>query len=334
MTLYAPSSIRFAAPVRITTPVPRFMGNGTDGGESSAAPTEPPMTAFEKFRLMRRVALGFAVGPFHRLMPKPIKGRIESQFIRLPGFKETLADHVTDPLLAPAIASGALSETAWQTKDGLKLYGWFHKPQPGKPTLILSSGQGGGLVNNAEVLTALAQEGYGCLAFDYRGHGCSQRAHGSEAGYTEDIRSASNHVAQTFDIPVENQILVGHSMGTPLVLAAAGEKPYQAICLLAPIPSAAELVNRTRTNLLMRTIFPDGDKLLNHLNFREHIGRVQSPLLIIRGEKDFTPATLTDEYKQLAQNARRCKVVSLPEVGHNVTPDILCRELDAFLQEN
>ena len=62
-------------------------------------------------------------------------------------------------------------EVAYQTTDGLTLGAWYRAPEPGRPVVVVFSGNAGNRADRASLGAGLANTGMGVLLTDYRGYG-------------------------------------------------------------------------------------------------------------------------------------------------------------------
>ena len=161
------------------------------------------------------------------------------------------------------------------TDDGEKIKAWYAPPTTRKETILYFHGNRGNVGNRAHKLMGFAKEGYGVLALSWRGFGGST-GKPSERGLLKDAHNAMKWL----DIPHEQIILYGESLGSGVAVQIATEYPVHLTMLEAPYASirgrAQELYPWLPVQWILRDNF---DSLM-------HISNIQSPLLIIHGESD------------------------------------------------
>ncbi len=113
-------------------------------------------------------------------------------------------------------------------KNGERLY-YVHEPPSGPPggphggdTIVLLHGFGGSTVTWAETIPVLAEAGYNVYALDLRGFGLSDK--GWEANYSRDAQTV-RLIAFMDALNINRAVLVGHSMGGGVAVAAALAHP-------------------------------------------------------------------------------------------------------------
>jgi fermentation-respiration switch protein FrsA (DUF1100 family) len=151
--------------------------------------------------------------------------------------------HVTDAERAEARAAlPGVVDVAFQTRDGLRLVGWFVPPRNGV-VVVTHHGLGGNRAAFLQELTILARHGYGALSFDGRASGDSQGKIATLGDLEQDdVRAA---IDEALRHPGVSQIaLLGHSTGASAVaMAAIADDRVQALVLHATWPSISEEVS-------------------------------------------------------------------------------------------
>jgi hypothetical protein len=163
------------------------------------------------------------------------------------------------------------------TPDGENVIVWHVPPRAGQPVVLYLHGNGGALSHRAERFHALAADGIGLVALDYRGYGGSSGSP-SEKGLIIDAQTAYAFAAARY--PAERIALWGESLGSAVAVAVAAEKPVCCVILEAPFASAVAMAARQYPFVPVRWLMHD--------QFRsdERIGRVTAPLLIMHGDRD------------------------------------------------
>jgi uncharacterized protein len=167
------------------------------------------------------------------------------------------------------------------TADGLELHGWF-LPVAGttpRTTVIVFNGNAGNRAYRIELADALHHHGLQVLLMDYRGYGGNPGIP-TERGLSADARAARAYVARRPDVDASRLVYFGESLGAGVAVDLASEHPPAALVLRSPFTSLAD-VGRYHypflpVRLLLRDRFPSLDR----------IRRIESPLLVIAGDRD------------------------------------------------
>jgi fermentation-respiration switch protein FrsA (DUF1100 family) len=187
-------------------------------------------------------------------------------------------------------------------KDGTVLTGWYHPPKAGLPTLLYFHGNAGNISGRAERFRQVTESGLGFLAVSYRGYAGS-------GGSPSETALVSDGV-EAFDwLAPKNALIViyGESLGTGVAAEVATERRPSALILEAPFTAALDMAAATYpwvpVGILMRDPFIS----------REHISRLNSPVLIIHGTADEMIAV--DQGRKLFEFAHEPKQLAIIEGG-------------------
>lgn len=136
------------------------------------------------------------------------------------------------PLEAAQLANTEL--VAIPTDDGTNLAGWYAPPAAGKPVILYYKGNSGSFSEEHERFAQWTSEGYGFLAFDYRGFPMTPGAI-TEANILADSMAAFDWLAARTDTPV---LIWGRSLGTGPATFVASQREAGALLLETPFLSA------------------------------------------------------------------------------------------------
>jgi fermentation-respiration switch protein FrsA (DUF1100 family) len=163
------------------------------------------------------------------------------------------------------------------TADGASVAGWYGAPLPGKPLILYYKGNSGSFTHEHERFEQWMADGYGFLAFDYRGFPLSPGTI-SQANILADALAA-------FDwLKAKGQPMViwGRSLGSGPATYVASLREADALLLETPFLSAltvaAERYPFAPVGLLMQDQFPVND----------WIAKVTEPVFVAHGTADRT----------------------------------------------
>lgn len=166
---------------------------------------------------------------------------------------ETAADHWENP------PDPAIEEVTFTSADGTTIHGWY-LPQPGsRDAMLLCHGNGGNLSYRGSSLLRFRQHlGCSVLIFDYPGYGKSG-GKPSEEGCYQSGEAAIKWLGERKNIPAENVILYGESLGGGVATELAKRSPCKAVVLLKTFTSLPDIAQRLYrwlpVRLLMRNRF-------------------------------------------------------------------------------
>jgi fermentation-respiration switch protein FrsA (DUF1100 family) len=198
------------------------------------------------------------------------------------------------------------SEETLTTADGEQILVWHSPPREGGPVVLYFQGNGGGLSLRVPRFAALAREGIGLVALNYRGYGGSSGSP-SEEGLIADARAAYDFAAKHY--APERIVPWGESLGSGVAVALAAEKPVAKLVLEAPFTSAADVGANAYPFAPVLWLMKD--------QFRsdERISRVTAPVLILHGERDgVVPIEFGERLYALVRGPKR--FVRYPDAGH------------------
>lgn len=164
------------------------------------------------------------------------------------------------------------------TPDGERLVLWFSPSQGGHPTILFLHGNAGEIADRADRFAFYQSRGYGVAFLSWRGYGGSTGAP-SESGLLTDAKTAYDHL-RGLGIPANGIILVGESLGTGPAVITAAANPVGAVILEAPYSAAVDIARQAYPWL------PVGLLMKDQFRSRDHIARINAPLLILHGDAD------------------------------------------------
>lgn len=133
--------------------------------------------------------------------------------------------------------SGGMDVITVTTDDGLELEAWYEPAKDGKPTIIMFHGNGQSIAYRPPKVAYFREHGYGVLLAEYRGYG-GNPGKTTEEGVYKDGRAYINWMINEQNIPTNNIILYGESLGSGVAVQMATEYNTKAVLLDVPFNSA------------------------------------------------------------------------------------------------
>jgi hypothetical protein len=182
------------------------------------------------------------------------------------------------------------------TADGIRLHAWSVASAAGAPTLVWSHGNGGNVAGRVGVLQALAAQGLGVFAYDYRGYGRSE-GRPSEPGVYRDAEAAYDQL-RADGVPAERIVAFGESLGGAVSIELALRRPCAAVAVVSTF-TTLRAVARHHYGIAAALA---GDRF----NSVDRLARLSVPILIAHGDRDeIVPFALGEELFRAARPPRR-----------------------------
>src|SRR5215213_1420547 len=211
--------------------------------------------------------------------------------------------------------SDGAEAVAFDSVDGTHLTGWFFasRLRPATGTVIFFHGNGGNITNIGWMGQRFAKRGFNVLLFDYRGYGASEGVAADEADLFADGWAAVTYVRKGREIPPDQIILYGQSLGTAVVADVASREKFGAVVLESGFSSASSLAS-SALPWLPRWLHFLGR---NRFESDRKLARVRSPILIAHGDPDGTIPTAEAHLLFAAANEPK-ELLIVPGAGHVV----------------
>lgn len=176
------------------------------------------------------------------------------------------------PLEATALAGA--EAVAIPTADTV-VNGWYQPPAAGMPTIVYYKGNSGSYTYEHERYAQFVADGYGFLAFDYRGFPTSP-GEITEANVLEDALAAFDWVAAKGG-PL---VIWGRSLGSGPATYVASQRDAEALLLETPFLSAVTVAGERYPFLPVALVMQD------QFHNDEWIADVAEPVLVAHGTAD------------------------------------------------
>lgn len=240
-------------------------------------------------------------------------------------FQSGMANAIMGKLKTPAEYNlSDFSEAYLQTADNVKIMGWSHSPQEGKPIILYFHGNASHIAMRMQRYTEFVKAGYGVFALSYRGYGKSEGSP-SEQGLYSDARAAIAWINNNYKSP--KIILYGESLGSGVAVEMAKEYPVQGVVLQSAYSSMDTMASETYWFLPFIKYL-----VTNHFDSLSKIADIHTPVLIFHGDND--NVIPLEQGKQLAEKANEPKkFVVVQGAGHMDIPDeIILKNMKEFFQ--
>ncbi|UYN98244.1 MAG: alpha/beta hydrolase [Devosia sp.] len=205
------------------------------------------------------------------------------------------------------LAETALTQAraiALPSGDGT-INGWYQPPRPGMPIIVYYKGNSGSFSREHERYARFVADGYGFIAFDYRGFPASPGAI-SEDNILTDALTAFDWAAEQ-GAPL---LIWGRSLGSGPATYVASQRDAAALLLETPFLSAVTVAGERYPVLPVSLVMQD--------QFRndQWIAEVSEPVLVAHGTADTTIGVSNGErLYALAPNPVDLWIV--PGAGHS-----------------
>lgn len=207
------------------------------------------------------------------------------------------------------------SDVWFTTADGIRLHGWFFESRttPAPATIIFFHGNTGNISDVGWLGEQFHERGFDVLLFDYRGYGASEGDAENETGLYADGDAAVAFVVDKKDVPPDQIVLYGQSLGTTVVADVASRRDVGAVIIESGLSSASSVAIHAMPWLPRQLHFLGKNRFESALK----LARVKAPVLISHGDPD--PVLPTSEARLLFAAANEPKqLLIFPGAGHNV----------------
>lgn len=217
-------------------------------------------------------------------------------------------------------------EVFFDTRDKLKIHGWFVPAKDAQATILFAHGNAGNISHRLEKIKFFHDLNYNVFIFDYRGYGKSKGSP-SEQGIYLDIQAAYSYLLAKGARP-QQIIAYGESLGAAVAVDLALKNKAAALILEEAFSSTKDMAGKIYPFLpywVLATRFDSVKKIRN----------ISAPKLIIHSINDeIVPYNLG---RKLYENALEPKEFLQIHGGHNTaffdSQDILKEKIGDFLNK-
>ena len=187
--------------------------------------------------------------------------------------------------------------------DGVRLHGW-HIPGESNVTLLWFHGNSGNISHRLDNVLALNRIlGVGVFILDYRGYGLSE-GRPSEKGLYLDAEAALEYATTELGLDAERDVvLFGRSLGAGVAVEMATRHRVRGVIIESGFTSVRGMAKRADSPLPAFLILPLLEARYDSIS---KIGRIQSPVLVLHGDRDdIVPFEMAEELFAAAPEPKR-----------------------------
>ncbi len=156
-----------------------------------------------------------------------------------------------DILATPAQFQSRFQDVHFVAADGTSLFGWWIPANRPRGTVVYCRGNAANIGTSAHLAPEFTRRGFNLFLWDYRGYGRSA-GRPSERGLYEDARAAFDAAAAMSEgLPI---VVYGISLGGPVAVQLAADRPAAGLVVEASFASAADLARRWYPNLPLHRV--------------------------------------------------------------------------------
>lgn len=159
------------------------------------------------------------------------------------------------------------------TRDGDTVAAMHFSSPQARYTLLFSHGNAEDIGHNEDFFRALAKQGWAVFAYDYPGYGLSTGTPTERSAYAA-IDAAYGYMRGQLNIPAEQIVIYGRSVGTGVSVDLAAREPVAGLILESPMTSIIPVVTRV-------PVFP-----FDYFRNLSKIKKINAPLLVMHGRAD------------------------------------------------
>ncbi len=199
--------------------------------------------------------------------------------------------------------------------DGTRVHGW-HIPGESDITLLWFHGNAGNISHRLDNILMLHERlGVGVFIVDYRGYGLSE-GRPSEKGIYSDAEAAFGYLTDELGLDAERDVvLFGRSLGAGVAVEMATRHKVKGVILESGFTSIREMARASGSPLPIPLVLMLFEARYDSLS---KIGRVDSPVMVLHGDRDDTvPFWMAEKLYAAASEPKT--LYRIRGAGHNDT---------------
>lgn len=210
--------------------------------------------------------------------------------------------------MTPAEIGLEYEDVYFETKDNVKLNGWFIPQGTAGLTILYAHGNAGNIGHRLEKIRILHEIGLNIFIFDYRSYGKSEGNAASESGLYKDIESAYDYLVKKRGISPEDIVPYGESLGGAVAIDLASKAKIGGLIIEETFTSVKDMAQMAYP-YLPSFIFS------SRFNSVPKMRTINAPVLVIHSADDeIVPFRMG---KELYENAKDPKEFLQLRGGHN-----------------
>ncbi|MEL6442468.1 MAG: alpha/beta fold hydrolase [Cyanobacteria bacterium J06621_8] len=196
-----------------------------------------------------------------------------------------------------------------------RIHGWWMpQEQPNAPVILYLHHNAANIGANVSQALQFYELGYSIFLFDYRGFGQSEGKFPRESQVYEDAQAAWNYLTKEREIPANQIIIYGHSIGGAVAIDLAAKQPEAGMLI---VQNSFTSIRDMTKRLGLYWLFPMELLLKQRFESLDKIKTIRMPTLIITGAEDLQiPVEMG---KRLYENvpAEFSRLIVIPNGGHD-----------------
>ncbi len=165
-----------------------------------------------------------------------------------------------------------------QTRDNVRITGWFVPAEESKFTILFCHGNAGNIADRLEFLKMFNRMGLSTFIFDYRGYGDSE-GHPTEKGTYMDAEAAYDYLIREREVPYSEIIVMGRSLGGPIASYISSHFPVRALIVESSFTSIKDVAP-------FHMVIPAKFFSRFRYNTKEYVKNTDIPVMIIHSRND------------------------------------------------
>ncbi len=192
-----------------------------------------------------------------------------------------------------------------QTEDGVGLQGLYAPPAAtGSPVFVFFHGNAGHHGHRVFKAKPFIDKGYGFLIAGYRGYG-GNPDQPSEEGLYKDARAYMDYLIDDQNIPLEQIVIYGESLGTGVAVQMATEYGVKALVLETPYDSMLHVAQHHYPYIMLPEYILK-DQYRSDLKIKDI--RAEKVLFLVAGKDEIIPAESTMRLYGLVEKPKEIHV--------------------------
>lgn len=195
-------------------------------------------------------------------------------------FQERLLYFPLRTLTSTPASRGLAYEDVWlETRDGVRISGWFIPAAQPRATLLFFHGNAGNISHRLDSIETFHRLGLNTFIIDYRGYGQSE-GKPTETGTYLDAAAAWRYLVEDRQIPAEEIIIFGRSLGGAVAAWLAQQQSPAALILESTFTSAPDVAASAYPFLPVRQL------TRIDYNTLQRVAEIKAPILIVHSPDD------------------------------------------------